>query len=170
MQDDLTAEMLRSLIHYDPKTGVLRWLDRPGQKGWVSSLTAAMAGHLNGRGYRIVLLRKRSYKAHRLAWLYVHGEWPASEIDHIDGDRDNNAIANLRLATPSQNSANRRKRSGSSSQFKGVHWHALTGKWAAAAGVSGRKKHLGLFDTEVEAARAYEAYARSTHGQFTRLD
>ena len=100
---ELSAEHLRELLTYDPETGVLRWrFSRP----------KARAGDVAGdtchkRGYRNICVDYRKYLAHRLVWLYVYGVWPEGEIDHIDGNTDNNSLGNLRAATRQQNNWNR---------------------------------------------------------------
>jgi hypothetical protein len=94
----LTVERLRELLTYDPETGELRWrvTRRRAAKG-------SLAGTLNRNGYRNIEVEQRCYKAHRLAWLYVTGEWPKETIDHINCKRDDNRWANLRQATTAEN-------------------------------------------------------------------
>ena len=94
---DLTAERLRGLLEYDGTTGVFHW------KG-----TGERAGSIQDKGYRTIEIGGRSYYAHRLAWLYTYGSWPNDELDHIDRNKDNNSISNLRDVSRSENNRNRR--------------------------------------------------------------
>ena len=96
---------------------------------------------------------------------------PASKfVDHINHDALDNRRSNLRLATPQQNQCNRKSQVGATSKFLGVHIHSQSGKWTAQVTLNGKRKHLGLFDCEEDAARAYDAAARLAHGQFANLN
>src|ERR1700719_1662744 len=97
-------DRLRELLSYDPETGVFRWLVRKRQ----NVKAGDVAGSFDGCGYCKISIDRRAYKAHRLAWLYMTGEWPPAEIDHINMNRADNRFANLRLATRHQNMANQR--------------------------------------------------------------
>lgn len=101
-----------------------------------------------------------------MAWLYVYGEWPDFEIDHINGDAHDNRICNLRRATHQQNMANSKVRAHNASGLKGVQRHTLSRKWRARIQVSGRTIHIGLFDTKEEAHEAYMRAARFHFGEF----
>lgn len=113
------APELRELLDYDPASGVFRW--RHTTRGYVQK--GRVAGCYTKNWYVNICVRGRNYGAHRLAWLYVHGEWPPKFIDHVNGDLSDNRIANLRPATRAQNGANRKLESNSSSGLKGVSWH-----------------------------------------------
>ncbi|MGA2323997.1 MAG: HNH endonuclease [Sedimentisphaerales bacterium] len=91
-------------------------------------------------------------------------------VDHINGESLDNRRANLRLATQSQNSCNKRKRKNTSSQFRGVSFYKPQGVWNAYINVAGKRIQLGYFDSEIEAAKAYDAAARKYHGEFARLN
>ena len=108
----LTAEMVRRALDYDPATGLLSWRHRDDVLPRVNKrLAGKPAGCGDGQyGYLSVRLHDRLYQAHRLIWLHVTGNWPADVIDHIDGNPINNAWSNLRPATRAQNSRNRRSR------------------------------------------------------------
>jgi HNH endonuclease len=114
--------------------------------------------------YRVITIDDRQYNASHLAWLYVHGEWPALELDHEDTDRSNDRIGNLREAQPVENRANTKPRSASG--FKGVRLR----RGRAEAGILSRGKgtYLGSFDTPEEAAAAYHARAVELYGEFAR--
>jgi hypothetical protein len=115
-------------------------------------------------GYRRIFVDSRDYPAHRLAWLYVHGEWPSGQLDHINRKRDDNRIANLRIATDSQNKANKLAQANNSSGIKGVYKRYR--RWTAQICVQGRRLNLGAFATSDEASAAYQAAARQHFGEF----
>ena len=147
MSVDLTAELLRAMLTYDTQTGEFRWKvvrNSHGGRTAIGELAGGMAS--DGRYWVIGLLGKR-HLAHRLAWLYVYGSWPR-EIDHIDGNKLNNAISNLRDCTRSENNHNK---NGSS----GVYLIAGRNKYRAAIRINRKKIHLGCFDTAEEARSAY---------------
>lgn len=161
----LTAERLREVLAYDPETGTFTWKvnkQRP-------HLVGGVAGSRNRNGYWHIGVDRGEHKAHRLAWLYVHGEWPASRLDHEDADTLNNRIGNLRLATRSQNIANSRLRKDNACGFKGVSFYKSAGKWGANVSKDGRSYYLGLFDTPEAAHAAYQEKARELHGAFARM-
>lgn len=167
---------LRLILRYAPDTGKLYWLERPenmfsaakwaarwnGRWAGVEALTAS-----DSKGYLQGLIFGKTNKAHRVGWAIHTGSWPAQQIDHRNGIRHDNRFLNLREATGSQNCMNRRSRS-LSSRFLGVHWHAGCAKWRAQIKLSGRNTSLGLFVSEEEAARAYDAAARAQFGQFAK--
>lgn len=157
----LDAETLRKLLKYDASTGVFTWLlpNTPARPG-------DAAGSQNGLGYICIGVAQTLHRAHRLAWLYMTGEWPKHEVDHIDGDPTNNSWANLRAATHAQNTRNTKLRSTNTSGFKGVY--ALKGKFCARVMINGKSTYLGIFDT-VEAANAIACATREEHhGEFAR--
>lgn len=154
---------LRQLLHYDPDTGLWRWLVLPrGRwKRWE-------AGSLNKHGYIDVTIRGSRYKAHRLAWFYMTGEWPTDTVDHENTKRDDNRWKNLRLATDQQNKWNSRRPRHNTSGFKGVAFHKASNKWRASISLDGRTKQLGVFDTPEEAHQVYIAAATQRSGIFVR--
>jgi hypothetical protein len=159
----LTASRLRELLTYDSETGEFRWIvRRNGTKSGVA------AGHKTARGYVHLRVESRLYKAHRLAWLYVHGEWPRDQIDHINGVYDDNRIANLREANSSQNKRNTGPYRNNLSGIKGVSWRPRDSRWQAEIRVNGRRHYLGYFKTSEEASAAYAAAAAAMHGEFAR--
>lgn len=157
---EFDIEHLRSLIAYDPETGDLTWLSR-GVKN--SKRAGKRAGCLDAHGYCCVLVMGRSFKAHRIAFALHYGRWPASQIDHIDGDRANNRIANLREATNRENMQNQIRRPSNKSGYVGVDWHARDRKWRAQIRLNGKNHHLGLFDCPREAHAAYLAKKAELH-------
>lgn len=152
----MDAAELRSTLIYDPETGAFRRPGRDRNLGW-----------RDRDGYRVLQIGKCKFFAHRLAWLYVHGAWPV-EIDHCNGDRSDNRIANLREATRSQNLANTRLLPSNKSGMKGVSFSKRSKRWHATITVNGRQRHLGYHDSAEEAYLAYCAAAAEAFGQFFR--
>jgi hypothetical protein len=162
----ITAARLRELLHYDQETGLFTWRVDKGYR----IKAGDPAGHDNWHGYLRVRVDGKVYYLHRLAWLYVHGVWPAQEIDHINGVRDDNRIENLREATAKQNSANTRRSRRNKSGVKGVHWVARLGKWRATIRICGFNRCLGCFEQLEDAAAAYRVAAEAQFGEFYRMD
>lgn len=159
------VDRLKSLLAYDAETGAFTWLEPRGGQACGSP-----AGCRNRNGYIEITVHRRIHKAHRLAWLYVHGEWPPHEIDHINGDKADNRLANLRPATRAQNVANTALRSDSASGIKGVHWSVASRKWEAQIKLKGKTRHLGLFTNIEEAADAYRCAATECFGDYARTE
>ena len=160
----LTQERLKELLVYDPETGLFTWKVSPA----ASVKIGDTAGSLNSPRYCQIRIEGYAYLAHRLVWLYVHGNFPSAQIDHINGGKNDNRLANLRLATGRQNQANIGVGPRNSSGFKGVCWKKQAQKWYAYGSLNGKPKHLGRFDTAEAASAAYEAFAKSYHGEFYR--
>ncbi|WP_105132627.1 HNH endonuclease [Burkholderia sp. BE12] len=161
----LTAERLRELLHYDLSTGIFRW--RKAARRGIAPGT--VAGSLTN-GYIEIGVDGESYRAHRLAWLYVHGVWPVDQLDHRDLMRSNNGINNLRTADNVQNNCNQKLRQTNTSGFKGVSYCKQTGRWVARIRYQGRKRHLGRFDAPAEAYEVYCLAADLTQGEFSNHD
>lgn len=162
--NSLTAAQLRELLHYDPSTGIFTWRVAPANNTPAGSVAGADCD-----GYRLIRVAGGRYRAHRLAWLYMTGEWPSCQVDHRDTDRSNNRWGNLRLATTSQNKANMGKRADNTSGFKGVRWYPPTKRWVAAIGFQGTRKTIGYFATPEAAHAAYCAEASRLFGEFARF-
>lgn len=160
-----SVERLRELLVYDPESGALSWRsDR-------SNLRAgASAGTLDRKGYLRLQIDKKRYFAHRVAYAIHTGEWPSSQIDHIDGDPANNRIANLREASGHQNMWNRRKPAANTSGYKGVSFRKDLRRYQAYVAAHGKMRHIGYFDSAEEASEAYQAAAQGLHGEFFRPD
>lgn len=165
-QSGLTAERLREVLRYEPETGDFFWLIAPYRR---TDLLGKKAG-CQGARYWMIRFDDRLYLAHRLAWLWMHGDWPPQdlEIDHADGTNDNR-WANLRLATHTQNMANVKTRKDSGTGLKGVNYCKQTGKWAARLQVEGVHVWLGRHATKEEAKRIWNEAAARIHGEFARL-
>lgn len=159
----ITAERLREVLKYDTETGEFTWIKNTGFQRKIGK----KAGHIQTtRGLRRLLvgIDGKHYKAHRLAWLYMTGEWPPADIDHINGDPCDNRWGNLRSATRSQNLCNMAAR-GSKSGMKGV-FPNNGGTWFARIRKEGKIKYLGNFPTKEEAHMAYVRAAEIMHGEF----
>lgn len=160
----LTAERLREVLSYDPISGVFRWRIYSGGK----RKAGEEAGGPDGRGYIAIWVDRKPFKAHRLAWLYMTGHWPAEEIDHRDLRRDNNAWTNLREATRRDNRHNQPRPKNNRSGFKGVCWNKTVRRWQASITNNGRTQYLGCFLTAIEAHAAYVKAAHGLYGEFAR--
>lgn len=160
----LDLESVRALLIYDPKAGTFTWRQRASNRP-----AGSIAGSKAKNGYVYIAFKKRLVLAHRLAWFYVHGEWPEQQVDHANGNRSDNSLGNLRLASQSQNSCNGALRSTNTSGFRGVSWSKGKNKWVASI-VKDRKQYkLGYFATAEEAHLAYLKAARELHGEFAKL-
>lgn len=157
----ITAERLRELLDYCPETGVFTWRVSVG-----GMKVGARAGCRNNRGYVLIRVDGTIYVAHRLAWLFTTGCWPAEFIDHVNCDRSDNRLVNLREATHAQNQANARLPSNSTVGLKGVT--RRKSRWEAQIKYCGEKKYLGLFDTPEAAHAAYVAAAKGLFGDYAR--
>ena len=157
----LTLRRLRELLHYDPDTGNFTWkVSRRKVKA------GAIAGSKE-RKYLRIGIDGAKYSAHRLAWYYVHQEWPPDDIDH-EKDRTDNRIANLRSATRQQNNANRSIASNNKTGFKGVCFDKNRNKYQATIMVDGKTRYLGRFDKPEQAHAAYCGAAEKFFGEFAR--
>lgn len=160
MKQELTAARLRELLHYDPETGVFTW-----RVNTSNVKAGAIANSVHTNGYIRFGVDGAKRYAHRLAWLYVHGEMPAHQIDHINGNRRDNRITNLRDVTRGVNMENqRRARSNNmSSGLLGVSWNKAACKWSASIMVARRNLYLGLYSEKGDAYAAYLKAKREMH-------
>lgn len=161
----LMLDELKRALTYNESTGIFTWNITVGR---ASAGSRAGCPSAPGR-YRQIRLSRRQYLEHRLAWFYIYGKWPSVAIDHINGDKSDNRLANLREATLSENQHNRGCPITNTSGFKGVSWCRRTKLWHAAIKVSRRSINLGYFDRPEDAAKTYEAAALKYHGEFARM-
>jgi len=160
----VNQQLLKEYVKYDPNIGEFVQIKKTHPRDNTRKVGGTL-GYEDGRGYIHFSLLGKKYKSHILAWLYIYGKMPENLIDHIDGDRRNNKINNLRLATNSQNQQNRR-RFNSLSGFKGVYpkrnSRGEINKWMAQY----NKIFLGYFKCKIEAAKSYDIYIRSVGGDY----
>jgi hypothetical protein len=167
-------DFFRECLDYNPDTGDFRWKSRPSNhfssdtkaRQANSCFTGTTAGSVGPQGYVSIKVSGILFRAHRIAWLLIYGEWPKSFIDHVDGNPSNNRIGNLRLATPSQNSMNSRMRSDNRSGVKGVGFHL--GRWRVRVMLNGVQTFHGRFakDQKHLAEAAAVAARLSLHSNF----
>lgn len=164
-RSDISRERLLELCTYNPESGVFLWNHLPG-KG--RGRGGQGIGWIDDWGYVRAEFDAVAYRLHRLAWLYMTGEWPSEEIDHIDGDPANNAWSNLRQATRVQNSQNTKIRANNTSGVKGVSRHPQCDRWMARVGAGKRRHYLGIFLTKDEAEQAVREFRQVAHKEFAR--
>jgi len=168
---ELTQELLKEVLDYNPFTGVFTWNLRTVDmfqhcviphrtcNAWNKKNAGNVAGWVEYQdapliGYRKVKVFGKIYKTHRLAFLYMEGSFPECDVDHIDGVGLNNAWANLRSASKLENAQNHSMQKNNISGSVGVGWHKGMDKWVAYIGGKNRRKHLGYFDLFEDAAVA----------------
>ena len=159
MKPTLSAERLRELFSYNPLTGELIRL-----KSCNHGPVGSVAGCLDtSKGYIKVGVDGGVYRAHRLIWLHIHGHWPEDELDHINGDRSDNRICNLRPATRTENSQNRTVNANNVSGYPGVSFHKSSGWWRSSVNAAGLGRLVGYFKTPEEAYEAYKKGKAALH-------
>lgn len=164
MKLQINAETLKSFLVYDSDTGVFRRISNR-QGGFK---LGALAGYKHHSGYRYIKVNGKTYAAHRLAWIFHFGEMPEGEIDHINCDKSDNRITNLRLSDRKGNVCNVGLRKDNSSGVKGVSWHRECRKWVGYVRHNGRKIYVGLFSDLSAAADAVSEMRKSLHKEFAR--
>lgn len=156
----ITAEIVREHMAYDADTGLLTW--RISRRGSLGKKASQEEGILRPDGYKCVKFFGLTCFAHRLAWLHVYGTWPEFEIDHINGDKSDNRIANLRDVPHAVNNRNRR-RDGSANLSGYVGVSQAGGRWCARVVAFGKIHWLGTYDTPKIAHEAYLAGKKRLH-------
>jgi hypothetical protein len=150
----LSQQYLKESLKYNQFTGIFTWIKRPArhfesfriERSTNARMSGVNAGTKDKKGYIVICLHGKLYKAHRLAFLYVNGSFPENEVDHIDGDKSNNKFTNLRDVSKSDNMKNASLPSTNTSGTIGVGFHVPANKWRAHIKIEGVYKHLGLFD------------------------
>lgn len=153
-----SPEVLRQLLRYEPETGKLFWKERDikwftgagpertrSWSRWNKQFSGKEALTADNCGYRAGRIFERKYQSHRVVWALVKGAWPSGLLDHIDGDRRNNRIENLREVSDIENCRNTARRSDNASGHVGVSWYERKKKWRAYVAVNGKQQHLGFF-------------------------
>jgi len=148
----LTQQTLKSILHYNPDTGIFTYLIANSNRVKVGDI----AGCLHPNGYIYIQINYKPYRAHRLAWLYMYGKFPDNQVDHINGIRSDNRIVNLRDVTNQENGRNRRITKRNTSGFTGVCWYKQCSKCQAQIRVNSKQIHLGLFDNKEDAIATRE--------------
>lgn len=157
----LTQEYLKSILDYNLDTGVFTWKINKSKRAKIGNV----AGWSN-TGYIAIEIDSKQYKAHRLAWLYINGEMPKNLIDHIDCNRLNNKISNLRESTYQTNNENYKTPKTNKSGVKNVSWYKSLNKWVVSISVKKIKKTIGYFD-DLEFAELVAIEARNKYrGEF----
>lgn len=146
---EISQEELKRVVSYDPDTGEFRWLKsgKPGLNGFI-------AGTKRPDGYSQICIKQELYLAHRLAWVYIHGVWPKQKIDHIDRDRGNTRIKNLREVTDSENGRNTIDNKERQSSTIRVCWNEHKNNWEILVNFGSGKRIVWSFDSEEEAIQA----------------
>jgi hypothetical protein len=179
-EDVMPVSELRKIVRHDPETGKLFWLPRTAD---MFSNVRKMQDHWNFRyagkeafktkndtGYLEGFIFGKKYKTHRVIWAMHYGEWPKSQIDHIDGNRANNLLSNLRAVSIAENAKNRGLLKSNSSGVIGVSWHKSKNKWQANICVQNKRIALGRYENFDDAVRARKEAERvygyhEMHGQ-----
>lgn len=163
-EEQLTHEYLTKILRYDHDTGEFWRIKSNNLAGTLNTKDkyCKISIRINGIDYE--------FRRGRLAWFYMHREWPPEMIDHIDRNRQNDQISNLRLASCSQNLRNPSKRRNCSSAYLGVSWNKKTRKWVAHIYLNKKLHSCGSFDKEIDAARAYNAAALARDANFHSIN
>lgn len=161
----ITQAELQAVLDYDPLTGLFHWKQRVAQSIQIGDV----AGSLADSGYMAIRIQDKLYYAHRLAWMFVHGEW-VELLDHDDMDKSNNRISNLRPTSSAGNNQNCGVRRSNKSGYKGVSWHDRRGVWHANIMSNRKQTFLGSFSSPIQAAKAYDDAAIAQHGAFAKTN
>lgn len=166
-------ELVRASLAYDQDTGVITWNDRPWVRGCVNHRVRWKAAGSTFDGYNRIKIHKDGNTiyllGHRVAWFLTYRAWPIFELDHKDGNGLNNRIDNLREVTSQENKFNTRPKGGTS-RFKGVMFDIRRDKFHAAITFNKRNRFLGYFDSEYDAARAYDTASLSYFGEHAKTN
>jgi len=171
-KDKLSLDYLKECLDYNQETGVFVWKTRPihhfsaewqfvnwnkrwpgKEAGWKDA-----ASHDKTKFYWKISVNSENYKAHRLAWVFITGEWPENSIDHVDGDRLNNSSINLRDASNWDNATNQKRRKDNKSGVTGVVWSKQVNKWYANGRINNKLESLGFFEDKFEAICARKSW------------
>lgn len=161
----MNIDRLQELLSYDSETGILRWKVKPAKNIAVGSV----AGHLSKAGYVQVGIDGKLYFGHRIAWALYYNEQPPKMIDHINENKGDNRIENLRSATNAENMRNMGKTKRNSTGFKGVTYNKKLKKYVASIGYNMKSIYLGLYNSAEEAHAAYCKAAKELHGPFSKV-
>lgn len=160
-EEKLSITRLKELVTYNPETGIFTFNSTRG-----GNLSGDIAGSLHHLGYVFLMIDRETYTAHRLAWFYCFEEWPTKFIDHIDKNRSNNRLDNLREASREENACNMKIRKDNTTGYKGVSLDKKTGRFMSRLTVNKKVLYLGMFKTAEEASKAREDKAKELQGDF----
>ena len=161
---ELTQARLKELLHYKAETGVFTRAKGIQGGGKIGSI----AGYPHHTGYIYIGVALKIHLAHRLAWLYIYGEFPKNGIDHINGIKTDNRIINLRACNQSENLMNTGAWPANKSGYKGVSWNGKDKRWRAQARLNRKFYYLGQFMDKEAAAECYQKFCKDNHGIFYR--
>lgn len=162
----LTQAQLKEYLHYNPETGIFTWIKNPRNKNNIGGVAGTLHNPHKKDGYLQIKLHGYLILSHRLAWLYMTGNMPTHQIDHINGIKYDNKFSNLRECNNSQNHMNLGLRSNNKSGYKGVCYNKANKKWTAQCKFNGVYKFLGNYETPELASKAYVEYAKKECGEF----
>lgn len=166
MTEQALYEEIHRRLDYNPKTGVFTWKEPISNR----IKTGMEAGSISREGYWLIGIFGKVYFAHRLAWIYVHGNFPKGQLDHINGVKNDNRICNLRIATNQQNKRNTYVQRNNKLGVKGVSLISQTNRYRAQITANKKTRHIGCFKTLDEAAAAYRQAAMEIDPVFYRVD
>lgn len=163
---EISQEELKEVLDYNPDTGVFRWKIYRASNAKVGDVAGCIH---KVNGYHEIGYNYQVYKAHRLAWIYAYGSIPEYiQIDHIDGNRANNRISNLRPCSNAENQKNRKIGKDNTSGYKGVSWNTRLGKWVVNVGLNNKRIYLGGYVDKAEAITVHKTFCEEHHGKFYR--
>lgn len=160
----ITQERVKELFSYNVDTGEFYRKIDSGKRGKKGTLVGT-----DRHGYLTVKINGKRHSLHRLAWLYIYGEFPSGDLDHKNGNPTDNRINNLRIATKSQNLANSIGQPSRRKASKGIHWRENIRKWVAQINKDNTRFYLGVFKHRAEAEEAYALAAKKLYGEFARI-
>ena len=146
----ITQAELKDILSYNPKTGIFTWNKTKSNRIKIGD----ECGSITSLGYKITKIKGKYYSLHRLSWLYMYGEFPDGIIDHINQNRGDNRISNLRCITRAENNKNRTLQSNNKSGVNGVHWISTAKRWAAVINIEGKRIGLGWYRNKEDAIQA----------------
>lgn len=162
----ITKSQIAEYLKYDPFTGLFTAIKSHGTRWKIGSIV----GHKNNSGYVTISLKGKLRKAHRMAWIYMYDvDIDGFQIDHINGNKSDNRISNLRISTHQQNMFNMKKKKTNKSGVKGVHFDNRCNKWRAQTSINKKRVHLGLFDSIRDAERVIYEFMNKNHNDFMNI-